>query len=193
MLQPAYFAALETAFQALVKGAREMIATFAAWLALLLFAGTMTYAGIKDVATMTISNRLVGFLLVAFAVLAPLAGVDFSTIWLSILVASAVLACTFTFFAFGWIGGGDAKLLPVAVLWLGANLALHFAVYASVLGAVLTLSLLQFRKVPLPVVLQKRAWSSRLHAPQSGIPYGAAMAPAALLLLPESHWFSVLL
>ncbi|PDT82496.1 prepilin peptidase [Sinorhizobium sp. BJ1] len=170
-----------------------MISTFAAWLAFLLFAAMMTYAGIKDVATMTISNRLVGFLLVAFAVLAPIAGADFSTIWSSILVASAVLACTFTFFALGWIGGGDAKLLPVAVLWLGADLALHFAVYASVLGAVLTLSLLQFRKVPLPVVLQKQAWSSRLHAPQSGIPYGAAMAPAALLLLPESHWFSALL
>ncbi|ACP21831.1 CpaA2 pilus assembly protein (plasmid) [Sinorhizobium fredii NGR234] len=170
-----------------------MISTTATWLAFLLFAGTMTYAGIKDVMTMTISNRLVGFLLVAFAVLAPLAGVDLPMIWSSILVASAVLAFTFTFFALGWIGGGDAKLLPVAVLWLGAGLALPFVVCASVLGAVLTLSLMQFRKMPLPVLLQKRAWSSRLHTPQTGIPYGAAMAPAALLLLPESHWFAALL
>ncbi|PDT49044.1 MULTISPECIES: prepilin peptidase [Sinorhizobium] len=170
-----------------------MLSTSAAWLAFLVFAGTMTYAGVKDVATMTISNRLVGFLLIAFAVLAPLAGLDLSTIWSSILVASAVLACTFAFFALGWIGGGDAKLLPVAVLWLGPGLALSFVIYASVLGAVLTLTLLQFRRVPLPLVLKKRAWSSRLHQPQSGIPYGAAMAPAALLLLPESHWFSALL
>ncbi|OAP36947.1 pilus assembly protein CpaA [Sinorhizobium glycinis] len=170
-----------------------MISTTAAWLAFFLFAATMTYAGVRDVATMTIPNRLVAFLLVAFAVFAPLAGVELSTIWSSTLVASAVLACTFTFFALGWIGGGDAKLLPVAVLWLGPDLALHFVVYASVLGAVLTLSLLQFRRVPLPVILKKRAWSSRLHQPQSGIPYGAAMAPAALLLLPESHWLSAIL
>ncbi|CAN7634016.1 A24 family peptidase [Pararhizobium sp. LjRoot238] len=169
-----------------------MISTSAAWFAFFLFAGVMTYAGVKDVATMTISNRLVGSLAIGYAILAPVAGMDPTTISLSIFVASAALACTFTFFAFGWIGGGDAKLLPVAVLWLGADLALHFVVYASVFGAALTLALIQFRRVPLPIVLNGRAWSSRLHAREAGIPYGAAMAPAALLLLPESHWFSAL-
>ncbi|OHV79771.1 prepilin peptidase [Ensifer sp. LCM 4579] len=170
-----------------------MISTSAAWLALLLFAGLMTYAGVRDVATMTISNRLVGALAVAYAVLAPAAGVDLATISSSVLVASGVLACTFTFFAFGWIGGGDAKLLPMAVLWLGADLALPFLLYVSVIGAALTVALIQFRRVPLPIALKKRAWSNRLHARETGIPYGAAMAPAALLLLPQSHWFSALL
>ncbi|WEX75050.1 prepilin peptidase [Sinorhizobium numidicum] len=170
-----------------------MISTSAAWLAFFLFAGMMTFAGIRDVATMTIPNRLVGALAIAYAILAPVAGADLVTISSSILIASAVLVCTFTFFAFGWIGGGDAKLLPVAVLWLGADLALHFVIYASVFGAALTLALLQFRKIPLPIVLKRTAWSNRLYAPETGIPYGAAMAPAALLLLPESHWFSALI
>ncbi|WP_034854474.1 A24 family peptidase [Sinorhizobium sojae] len=170
-----------------------MISTYAAWLASILFAGTMTYAGVKDVATMTISNRLVAVLAIAFALLAPAVGLDVATIASSVLAASAVLACSFAFFALGWIGGGDAKLLPVATLWLGADLALPFLVYVSVIGAAVTVALIQFRRVPLPVVLEKRDWSSRLHEPQSGIPYGAAMAPAALLLLPESHWFSALL
>lgn len=170
-----------------------MISTYAAWLAFFLFAGTMTYAGIKDVATMTISNRLVAALAIAYAVLAPVAGLASATILASVLVASGVLFCTFAFFALGWIGGGDAKLLPVAVLWLGAELALPFLLYAAAIGAALTVALLQFRRVRLPIALQKRAWSSRLHAPETGIPYGAAMAPAALLLLPESHWFSSLL
>lgn len=167
-----------------------MISTVAVWLAFFLFAGTMTYAGIRDVVTMTISNRLVGALATAYAILAPAAGVDLATIFSSSLVASAVLACTFAFFAFGWIGGGDAKLLPVAVLWLGADLALHFVLYASVIGAALTLVVLQFGQVPPPLVRQRHTWSNRLHAHEPGIPYGAAMAPAALLLLPESHWFS---
>jgi prepilin peptidase CpaA len=140
-----------------------MISTSATWFAFFLFAGVMTYAGIKDVATMTISNRLVGAL------------------------------ATFTFFAFGWIGGGDAKLLPVAMLWLGANLSLPFVIYASLFGAALTLALVQFRQVPLPIGLKERAWCNRLHAREAGIPYAAAMAPAALLLLPESHWFSALI
>lgn len=167
-----------------------MISTVAAWLAFFLFAGTMTYAGIRDVVTMTISNRLVGALATAYAILAPAAGVDLATISSSSLVASAVLACTFAFFAFGWIGGGDAKLLPVAVLWLGADLALHFVLYASVIGAAITLVVLQFRQTPPQIVLQRHTWSNRLHAREPGIPYGAAMAPAALLLLPESHWFA---
>jgi prepilin peptidase CpaA len=170
-----------------------MISAFAAWLACFLFAGTMTYAGVKDVATMTISNRLVALLAIAYAILAPAAGVDLATISSSLLAASALLALTFAFFAFGWIGGGDAKLLPVAVLWLGADLALPFLLYVSLIGAALTLAVVQFRRVPLPVVLKKRAWSSRLHARETGIPYGAAMAPAALFLLPESHWFSALI
>ncbi|WEX90758.1 prepilin peptidase [Sinorhizobium garamanticum] len=170
-----------------------MISTSAAWLAIFLFAGTMTYAGIKDVATMTISNRLVLALAVSFAVLAPAAGLGVATISSSILIGSGILICTFALFSLGWIGGGDAKLLPVAVLWLGSDLALDFILYTAVIGAALTLALLQFRRMPLPVVLQKKAWSARLHAPETGIPYGAAMAPAALLLLPESHWFPALL
>ncbi|RVJ13672.1 A24 family peptidase [Sinorhizobium medicae] len=170
-----------------------MISTSAAWLAFFLFAGVMTYAGIRDVATMTISNRLVVFLVIAFAVLAPAAGLSFDTITSSIVVASIVLACTFVLFAAGWIGGGDAKLLPVAVLWLGADLALPFVLYTSVIGAALTLGLLQLRRAPLPLVLKKNAWSKRLLDRETGIPYGAAMAPAALLLLPESHWCSAFL
>lgn len=170
-----------------------MISTSAAWFAFLLFGGLMTYAGLRDVATMTISNRLVGMLVLAYAVLVPVVGVDLATTTSSIVVASGVLASTFAFFAFGWIGGGDAKLLPVAVLWLGSDLALPFLLYVSVIGAALTLVLMQFRRLPLPVVLKQCAWTRQLHSPEAGIPYGAAMAPAALLLLPQSHWFSALL
>lgn len=132
-----------------------MISTSAAWFAFLLFAGAMTYAGIRDVATMTISNRLVVFLVIAFAILAPAAGLNLATVMSSVVVASAVLACTFVLFAAGWIGGGDAKLLPVAVLWLGADLALPFILYTSVIGAALTVGLLQLRRVPLPLALKK--------------------------------------
>lgn len=170
-----------------------MISTSAAWIAFLLFAGMMTYAGVKDVATMTIPNRLVGILAIAYAPLAPAAGLDLATITSSVLVACGVLAFTFIFFSFGWIGGGDAKLLPVAALWLGPDLALPFLLYVSIIGAALTAALVQLRRAPLPIALKRRAWSSRLHERKAGIPYGAAMAPAALLLLLESHWFSALL
>ncbi len=64
------------------------------------------------------------------------------------------------------------------MLWLGADLALPFILYTSVIGAALTVGLLQLRRVPLPLVLKKNAWAKRLLDRETGIPYGAAMGPA---------------
>lgn len=170
-----------------------MISTFAAWTALSLFAGVMTFAGLNDAMTMTIRNRLVLGLAGAYFILAPAAGIGAEAILFSAAAAAAVLAGTFALFAFGWIGGGDAKLSAVAVLWLGPDLALAYLLYASVFGAVLTLAILQLRSLPLPVFLQAMGWPSRLHARGGGIPYGVALAAAALLLQPESHWLTAVL
>lgn len=165
-----------------------MISMSAAWIALLLFAGCMIFAALNDVMTMTIRNRLVLVLAGVYLILALAAGIGPDAIFCSIAVAVAVLVCTFALFAFGWIGGGDAKLAAVAVLWLGPNLALPYVLYASVFGAFLTLALLQYRRMPLPVFLRDMGWPGRLHATEAGVPYGVALALAALLLLPQSHW-----
>ncbi|MCT7374356.1 A24 family peptidase [Chelativorans salis] len=167
-----------------------MISTFAAWMALLLFAGSMIFAGLKDVTTMTIRNRLVLGLAGVYLLLAPAAGFGVEAMLFSGAVAAAVFACTFVLFAFGWIGGGDAKLSAVAVLWLGPELAIPYVIYASVFGAFLTLALLQYRRLPLPALLQQMGWPGRLHSTSTGVPYGVALALATLLLLPESGWIA---
>jgi prepilin peptidase CpaA len=168
-------------------------ATSTAWIAILLFAGTMAYAGLKDIDTMTITNRLVLWLAAAFLLLAPIAGLGIDEISAGVFAALAVLACTFALFARGWIGGGDAKLAAVAVLWLGSGVALEFVLYASVFGTMLTLALLQFRRMPLPDFLQETGWPCRLHSTETGVPYGAALAASALFLLPKSQWAAVIL
>ena len=63
---------------------------------------------------------------------------------------AAVLAGAFVCFAFGWIGGGDAKLAAVTALWLGFGHLADYLVYASLLGGVLTIVIIQFRALPLP-------------------------------------------
>jgi prepilin peptidase CpaA len=170
-----------------------MISTSAAWIALFMFSGSMIFAGLKDMTTMTISNRLVLLLVGAYLVLAPAAGISVEAITFSMLAAAAVLAITFVLFAFGWIGGGDAKLAAVAVLWLGSGLTLDYVLYASICGTFLTLALLQYRRMALPALLDGLEWPRRLHARDAGVPYGVALAMAALLLLPESHWLAALL
>lgn len=170
-----------------------MLSALATWIALLLFSATMIFAGVKDILTMTISNRLVLFLCIAYLVLAPASGVGRDAAFMSIVAATTAFACTIGLFAMGWIGGGDAKLVPVAVLWLGHGLAFEFALYASVLGAALTLLILQLRRVSVPARLASREWFRRLHDEGMGVPYGVPLALAALVLLPQSHWYTAIL
>ena len=80
----------------------------------------------------------------------------------------------------GWVGGGDAKVAAAAALWFGFGHLLNYLLYASLFGGALTLLLLQFRQWPLPYALAGQAWLLRLHAKDSGIPYGIALAIGAL-------------
>jgi prepilin peptidase CpaA len=100
------------------------------------------------------------------------------------------LAIAFVFFARGWIGGGDAKLAAATALWLGWGHLYEYLLYASLLGGVLTLALLEFRKFALPSLLAGRAWLERLHQPDGGIPYGIALAAAALIVYPATAWMA---
>ena len=83
-----------------------------------------------------------------------------------------MLAVAFVFFSQGWIGGGDAKLAAATALWFGFAYLLDYLLYASIFGGVLTLALLQFRKLPLPGVLTRQAWIMRLHDSAGDVPYG---------------------
>ena len=88
----------------------------------------------------------------------------------------------------GWIGGGDAKLAAATALWFGFDHLLNYLLYASLFGGALTLLLLQFRQWPLPAALAGQAWLQRLHAKDTGMPYGIALAVGALMIYPETDW-----
>ena len=168
------------------------IAAMAAFAASLCFAATTAWAGLRDVATFKIRNELVVFLLAIYAALAPLAGFGAMDIGLSAAAALMVLAGMFVFFALGWIGGGDVKLAAVVALWLGAQNTLTFILYTAVAGGLLSLVLLQFRSVALPASFRHVPWISQLHEPRSGVPYGVAIASAALLIFPATPWMTFL-
>jgi prepilin peptidase CpaA len=52
------------------------------------------------------------------------------------------------------------------------------------------LFIVQFRTVPLPRVLAGRDWAERLHRQGAGVPYGVALAAAALLVYPQTVWMT---
>src|SRR6476661_1311282 len=155
---------------------------------LLLFPALMAFAAASDLLTMTISNRVSLALVASFVALALMSGMPGFDMLAHLGAGAAVLVVAFGCFAMGWVGGGDAKIAAGAALWFGFGHLLDYLLYASLFGGALTLLLLQFRQWPVPYVLAGQTWLLRLHAKESGIPYGIALAIGALMIYPETEW-----
>jgi len=174
---------------------RSLGADFAAMVssvALLVFPLLMAFAASSDLLSMRISNRLVLVLAGGFFVLAFAIGLPLSQIGMHVAGALLVLCVAFAFFVLGWIGGGDAKLAAATALWIGFGGLLQYFVYAALLGGALTLVILLVRRWPLPRAWIKIEWLGRLHDSKSGIPYGIALAVAAILVYSHTAIFQQL-
>jgi prepilin peptidase CpaA len=150
----------------------------------------MAFAAASDLLTMTIANRISLILMAGFAVVATLSGASGAVLLSHLAAGTAVLAVAFLCFACRWIGGGDAKLAAAIALWLGFAHLFDYLIYASILGGALTLFIVLFRTIPLPSALARAEWLERLHRPDAGIPYGIALAAAALIVYPQCEWMT---
>lgn len=153
---------------------------------LLLFPALMAYAACSDLLSMRISNRVSLLIVAAFVAMALAMRLPPGEWLMHGAAGAAVLLVTFSMFAFGWIGGGDAKLAAATALWLGWGESLmQYGLASSLFGGALTLALLQFRTVPLPRFAHW-PWLLRLHHRETGIPYGIALAAGGLAAFPQS-------
>jgi len=159
-------------------------------LALLVFPTLVVYAACSDFLTMRIANWLVLALVAAYVVLALVAQRPLAEIGISFAAAAAVLVLFFTFFAFGWIGGGDAKFVAAVTLWLGLEQLLPYLVYSALLGGALTMFILGARTNVAAQWVVRFKWIEWLHNSKAGVPYGIALAIAALLIYPQTKIFA---
>jgi prepilin peptidase CpaA len=130
-------------------------------------------AGIEDARTREIAN----WKNIVIAVLAPLWWwVHGMAVWPDIAMQIGVALLVFAFFAgafaLGQMGGGDVKLIGALALWLPVVPLIWMLVIMSLLGGALTL------------LLVAEKWIRRGGKPLE-IPYGVAIAIAALLVLRE--------
>ncbi|MCM8729437.1 prepilin peptidase [Hephaestia sp. GCM10023244] len=130
-------------------------------------------AGIEDVRTREIAN----WKNAAIALIAPLWWISSGLApWPDMAIqfglAAAVFAVFVLIFAAGWMGGGDVKLIGALALWFPLQQLVWLLVVMSLAGGVITLALAiehRWRRATTPLE----------------IPYGVAIAVAALLALRE--------
>lgn len=143
-------------------------------------------AAVWDLTSFTIPNYLSLALAALFGVFAIATGFSAGDAGLHLLAGLIALAIGFTMFALNYIGGGDAKLFAGVALWLGPHDLVVYSLVATMLGGVLTLTLLAVRQLPLPAGLARQGWILKLHDSRSGIPYGVALAAGFFAILPHT-------
>ncbi|MGN6422808.1 MAG: A24 family peptidase [Asticcacaulis sp.] len=156
-----------------------------------LLAGAFT-----DLTSMTIPNRLTLGLAAAFAPTAVLMQLSGHFGWpqwgehLGLGVFGLVLGMIC--FALRFMGGGDAKMIAAASLWLGWHGFIAFLIYTALAGGVLTLGLIGARKAFVLAAPRLPAWLGRHLEAKGDIPYGIAICVGGLAAIWQSDFLSLI-
>ncbi len=159
---------------------------------LLIFPFCLIFAGITDALSFTIPNRVSLILVAGFLLLVPFSGMSLETIGTHILVGFIALMIGFVFFAQGYLGGGDVKIIAASALWLGLEQVGSFLIFTALFGGVLSLMCLYLHKTPLPKVLQGQTWLVNMQCGEAAVPYGIAIGLAGLSVYPQTHWMGLM-
>jgi prepilin peptidase CpaA len=116
-----------------------LFASFTSYAALVAAAAVLFYAALTDLKQFTISNNVVVVLLLLF-VLHTVASGRWSELLWNFGFASLIFAFLVWFYALGWMGGGDVKILTVALLWTGLHCALVFAILLLIFSSLHTVA-----------------------------------------------------
>ena len=139
-----------------------------------------------DLARYQIPNWLVISLAAGFVPYAVFAGLDVTAIAWHVGAGVVILLIGLVLYLLKWFGGGDGKALAAAALWLGAGQEItSFLVLTALLGGVIAILLILFRRLKVADKLSDRPWLARLHDREGGVPYGVAIGLAGLIMFPQ--------
>jgi prepilin peptidase CpaA len=156
--------------------------TIGQWAVAALFLYAAGYAVISDFRSLQIPNWTSLVIVLAFPPAALLAKMDPATAGLHLVVGAVLFAVCALFFARGFMGGGDAKLLAAIGVWPGPYGIGSYLIVVALLGGLLVLVGLILRRLPLPGSLASVPWLRRdPDAPQL-LPYGVAIGLGAYFL-----------
>ena len=158
-------------------------------LTLIAFPVLVLVAAARDVRSYIIPNWISLALVAAFvpaAAAALFAGAPVTTLAASVGVGGGALLAGIVLFTLRWIGGGDAKLLAAAALWVGLPGLAPFLFWTAMAGGALSMFLIAARRYRAQPAGVGDQWYSRLLTHGEPIPYGLAIAVGALAAFPHS-------
>ena len=143
-------------------------------------------AALSDLTTMRIPNWISGLLIVGFFPAALAVGLPLETVGLNIALGLAGLIVGMALFAMRIIGGGDAKLMAAALIWLGLPAVFPFILGTAVAGGLFCAALIAARRSLSVYAAGAPVWVGNLLREKGDVPYGVAIAVGALLAFPSS-------
>ena len=149
------------------------------------FVFCICYAIVSDFTRLRIANWIPATLTALFLVYAVLK-LDLSTVKDHLVLAGIVFVIGFASFVFGWIGGGDVKLLTALTLWAGPSHGPDLLIMTTLAGGLMAFALLLLRNSTQARMLMPTAAPFRRirsFAERGVCPYGLAMGTAALVSL----------
>jgi prepilin peptidase CpaA len=158
--------------------------------ALFAFAGLMLLAAVEDLRRLVIPNAVT----LSLCVLWPLYALATPTLFVtlgSLVCAVMVFLVGALLFSRGYVGGGDVKMLAVAVLWAGPDRTAPFLLLTGVLGGVLALFLLLPPAAHLATLARAKLGPGEASVKgglTTPVPYGIAIAAAALIVIFVPHF-----
>lgn len=150
-------------------------------------------AAASDVLSLRIPNWLTALTALLFFPMALATAMPLNEFGLHIAAGAGLFVAGFVFFQLGLFGGGDAKLLAAAGLWLGPTLTLPFLFMTTMVGGVLALFVMLWSMFNIYWELEAngkftKVIGQKLRALKPKVPYGVALAAGGLLAFKDSWW-----
>ena len=117
------------------------------------FLALCLFAALHDINSLTIPNWLNLTLAGLFVPAAAFSGLPMEIIFGHVLVGLATFVIAFGLFAFRVFGGGDAKMIPAVMLWVGPTASLEFIFSMALVGGLCAIVIVLVRNTVPAVVL----------------------------------------
>jgi prepilin peptidase CpaA len=141
------------------------------------------YAAWVDLTSFRIPNWISMVIMTLFVAFAVQARMPLDEVLLHFATGTAILIIGMALFAWGKVGGGDAKLLSAVALWFGWPMLLTGLLMIAIFGGVLAVVVLMGRQTGIGPWLAAHGYDFPVLEPTQGLPYGVAIAAGFLFLI----------